>query len=167
MHEMSGPPARPAARAWRFAWPRCASGSDATSARRGALEADEGVWKMTEDDVPRGPLGDARPTDPDWKEPTPGGQPPEPVEDRPRVGETRPEAYPDRHSGEAAANRGKRRSKGSGPVSGSGAGAGGGGNPEDYDSDAAGGGGADPLGKTIGEAKAPKRFGDAPVGGSR
>ena len=37
------------------------------------------------------------PQDPtDANSPTPGGQPPEPVEDRPNVGMVKPEDYPDR-----------------------------------------------------------------------
>ncbi len=63
----------------------------------------------------------------------------------------------------AGANRGHRRSTGSGPVSGSGAGAGGKGNPEDYDSDPQGGGGKADVRTDNG----PKEGADAPVGGSR
>jgi len=59
-------------------------------------------------------------------------------------------------------NRGRRASKGSGPVSGSGAGAGGKGNPEDYDSDAQGGGRAG-----MRTDHGPKTGADAPIGGSR
>lgn len=63
----------------------------------------------------------------------------------------------------AAGNRGRRASRGSGPVSGSGAGAGGKGNGEDYDSDPQGGDGRFPSPDEHG----PKTGADAPVGGSR
>ncbi|KTR83776.1 hypothetical protein NS277_07365 [Novosphingobium barchaimii] len=44
--------------------------------------------------TPRGPLGDARPDAGGDASPTPGGQPPEKVEDRPNVGTVKPEDYP-------------------------------------------------------------------------
>jgi hypothetical protein len=119
------------------------------------------------DSTPRGPLGDARPDAPGEPNKTPGSLPPEKVEDRGDVGTVHPEDYPksERDDGDvAAANRGRRASKGSGPVSGSGAGAGGGGNPEDYDSDPQGGGGHD---ATPVSPHGPKTGADAPVGGSR
>jgi len=115
--------------------------------------------------IPRGPMGDARPEATDENIRTPGSLAPAKVEDRENVGNVTPEDYPreDRAAGDTAANRGARGGTGSGPVSGSGAGAGGRGNPEDYDSDPQGGGGAAaaPAGK--GSAKGA----DAPVGGSR
>ncbi len=122
---------------------------------------------MPGDTMPRGPLGDARPdalNEP--VAPTPGSLKPEKVEDRDSVGMVRPEDYPeDQRAGldDAAANRGRRAGKGSGPVTGSGAGAGGKGNPEDYDADPQGGGGS---AQTAGD-HGPKRGADAPVGGSR
>ncbi len=119
------------------------------------------------DTVPRGPLGDARPDAPHPDVRGDGPQPPEKVENRENVGTARPEDYPKgaRDAGDVtgAANRGRRRSEGSGPVSGSGAGAGGGGNPEDHDADAQGGGG----GKAFRTDHGPKRGADAPKGGSR
>lgn len=117
------------------------------------------------DIVPRGPSGDARPDATDESRKTSGSLPPEKVEDRDNVGTVRPEDYPleDRAAGDAATNRGARKSGGSGPVSGSGAGAGGRGNPEDYDSDPQGGGGAAPRPSD----KGPDTGADAPVGGSR
>lgn len=118
------------------------------------------------DNVPRGPLGDARPDATDENIKTPGSLPPEKVEDRENVGTVKPENYPreDRAAGDAAAaNRGARSGTGSGPVTGSGAGAGGRGNPEDYDSDPQGGGGAAPSPAN----KGPVTGADAPVGGSR
>jgi hypothetical protein len=96
-----------------------------------------------------------------------GSLPQEPVERRENVGTTTPDRYPEaeREAGDVsgAANRGRRRSTGSGPVSGSGAGAGGKGNAEDYDSNPQGGGGraAEP------ETPPPGKGADAPVGGSR
>jgi len=117
------------------------------------------------DNVPRGPLGEARPEATDKNVRTPGSLRPEKVEDRENVGTVRPEDYPlaDRNASNAAANRGARPGTGSGPVTGSGAGAGGRGNPEDYDSDPQGGGGAAPTPAN----KGPKTGADAPVGGSR
>ncbi len=47
-------------------------------------------------EVRRGPLGDARPEATEVDPRTSGGQPPEKVEDRPVVGTTTPEKYPDR-----------------------------------------------------------------------
>lgn len=97
---------------------------------------------------------------------TPGSLTPEKVEYRENVGTANPEQYPeaDRAAADpAAANRGRRASKGSGPASGSGAGAGGKGNSEDYDSDPQGGGGRFPPH----EDRGPKTGADAPVGGSR
>ncbi len=117
------------------------------------------------DRTPRGPLGDARPEHGE-SAPTPGGLPPENVEDRDNVSEVTPEDYPreQRASADTAAfNRGRRRNTGSGPVSGSGAGAGGKGNPEDYDADPQGGGGNAPVPTDNG----PKTGADAPIGGSR
>ncbi|GGJ47669.1 hypothetical protein CDQ92_08760 [Sphingopyxis bauzanensis] len=74
-----------------------------------------------------------------------GSLPQAKVEDRENVSTVKPSDYPkcDRDDGAVtgADNRGRRASKGSGPVSGSGAGAGGKGYPEDYDSDAQAGGG--------------------------
>lgn len=96
-----------------------------------------------------------------------GSLPQEPAERRENVGTTTSERYPasERLAGDVsgAANRGHRRSTGSGPVSGSGAGAGGKGNAEDYDSDPQGGGGraAEP------DTPPPGKGADAPVGGSR
>ncbi len=96
-----------------------------------------------------------------------GSLPQEPVERRENVGTTTPDRYPaaERQAGDVSggANRGHRRSTGSGPVSGSGAGAGGKGNAEDYDSDPQGGGGraAEP------DTPPPGSGADAPVGGSR
>ncbi|USI75390.1 hypothetical protein [Sphingopyxis sp. USTB-05] len=96
-----------------------------------------------------------------------GSLPQEPMECRENVGKTTPDRYPagEREAGDVsgAANRGRRRSTGSGPVSGSGAGAGGKGNAEDYDSDPQGGGGraAEP------DTPPPGKGADAPVGGSR
>lgn len=46
------------------------------------------------DGMPRGPLGDARPDASGNASPTPGGQPPEKVEDRPNIGTVKPEDYP-------------------------------------------------------------------------
>ena len=121
---------------------------------------------MSMDNVPRGPLGDARPEATDDNIKTPGSLPPEDVEDRENVSTVRPEDYP-REEREAvapgAANRGHRPNKGSGPVSGSGAGAGGKGNAEDYDSDPQGGGGDASLSADRG----PRTGADAPIGGSR
>jgi hypothetical protein len=121
---------------------------------------------MSSDDTPHGTLGDARPdTDGDTAK-TSGSLPPADVQDRENVSQVRSEDYP---PGErtaldpAAANRGHRPNKGSGPVSGSGAGAGGNGNAEDYDSDPQGGGGDMPRPTDRG----PKTGADAPVGGSR
>jgi hypothetical protein len=79
---------------------------------------------MTIDNVPRGPLGDAHPEAADENIKTPGSLPPEKVEDRENVSMVRPEDYPreDRAAVDPGAdNRGRRASKGSGPVSGSGA----------------------------------------------
>ena len=45
-------------------------------------------------DLPRGPLGDARPDAANHDTLTNGGQPPEEVEDRPTVGTVKPEDYP-------------------------------------------------------------------------
>lgn len=96
-----------------------------------------------------------------------GSLPQEPVDRRKNVGTTTPDRYPadERAAGDVsgAANRGRRRSTGSGPVSGSGAGAGGKGNAEDYDSDPQAGGGraAEP------DTPPPGKGADAPVGGSR
>jgi len=45
-------------------------------------------------ELPRGPLGDARPDAADHDTSTNGGQPPEEVEDRPTVGTVKPEGYP-------------------------------------------------------------------------
>ena len=121
---------------------------------------------MTIDNVRRGPLGDARPGATDENIKTPGSLPPEKVEDRENVGSVRPEDYPreDRASADpGAANRGRRASKGSGPVSGSGAGAGGKGNAEDYDSDPQAGSGDAPTPTDRG----PRTGADAPIGGSR
>lgn len=117
------------------------------------------------DNMPRGPLGDARPDATDKTIRTPGSLPPEKVGNRENVGTVRPEDYPreDRAAGDAVANRGARPGSGSGPVTGSGAGAGGRGNPEDYDSDPQGGGGAVPSPTD----KGPRKGADAPVGGSR
>lgn len=42
----------------------------------------------------KGPLGDVRPGPEEADPRTPGGQPPEKVEDRPVVGQVRPEDYP-------------------------------------------------------------------------
>ena len=120
---------------------------------------------MSSNDTPRGPLGDARPEAAGDTSQTPGSLPPADVEDRDNVGQVRPEDYPLGERGApdpAAANRGHRPSKGSGPVSGSGAGAGGKGNAEDYDSDPQGGGGAMPRPTDHG----PRTGADAPVGGS-
>lgn len=116
------------------------------------------------DNVPRGPLGDARPEATDKNIKTSGTLRPEKVEDRENVGTVKPEDYPlaDRDAGNAAANRGAHAGTGSGPVTGSGAGAGGRGNPEDYDSDPQGGGGAAPSPAN----KGPAGGADAPVGGS-
>lgn len=50
--------------------------------------------KDRSDGTPRGPLGDARPDAGGDASPTPGGQKPEKVEDRPVVGTVRPEDYP-------------------------------------------------------------------------
>lgn len=89
------------------------------------------------------------------------------VEDRKNVSTVKPTDYPkgDRDDGAVtgADNRGRRASKGSGPVSGSGAGAGGKGNPEDYDSDAPAGRGTAGMRTDDG----PKTGADAPSGGSR
>ena len=88
------------------------------------------------------------------------------VEDRESASTVEPTDYPkgDRDDGAVtgADNRGRRASKGSGPVSGSGAGAGGKGNPEDYDSDTQGGGTA-----VTPTDHGPKTGADAPIGGSR
>ena len=96
-----------------------------------------------------------------------GSLPPEPVERRENVGTTTPDGYPaaQRQAGDVsgAANRGHRRSTGSGPVSGSGAGAGGKGNAEDYDSDPQGGGGR----AAEADTPPPGKGADAPVAGSR
>lgn len=96
-----------------------------------------------------------------------GSLPQADVEDRENVSTVRPADYPksDRDDGAVTGgdNRGRRASKGSGPVSGSGAGAGGKGNPEDYDSDPQGGGGKAGLRTDNG----PKTGADAPIGGSR
>jgi len=119
------------------------------------------------DPTPRGPLGDARPDAlREAVAPTPGSLKPEKVEDRENVGTVQPEDYPaDQRArlDDAAANRGRRAGKGSGPVTGSGAGAGGKGNPEDYDNDPQGGGG---RGQTP-DDRGPKTGADGPVGGSR
>jgi hypothetical protein len=121
---------------------------------------------MTIDNIPREPLGNAQPDAADEDIKTPGSLPPAKVEDRENVGTVQPEDYP--REGRAAAdpgadNRGRRASKGSGPVSGSGAGAGGKGNAEDYDSDPQAGGGDAPIRTDHG----PKSGADAPIGGSR
>lgn len=52
--------------------------------------------KKSKDDrgTPRGPLGDARPDSGEDASPTPGGQPPEKVSDRPVVGTVKPGDYP-------------------------------------------------------------------------
>lgn len=123
---------------------------------------------MTENPTACGPFGSAGP-DGAKRAPTSGGQPQEKVEDRGSVGSIAAEDYPleDRVSADrpdtAEMNRGKRRSEGSGPVSGSGAGAGGKGNAEDYDSDPQGGGGEAGIRTDNG----PKTGADAPVGGGR
>ncbi|MBA4751021.1 MAG: hypothetical protein H2055_02160 [Sphingopyxis sp.] len=119
---------------------------------------------MSNDDIPRGPRGHTRTEGADTGK-TPGSLPPADVEDRENVGQVRPEDYPPDERGvpdPAAANRGHRPGKGSGPVSGSGAGAGGKGNAEDYDGDPQGGGGEWPRTTDRG----PKIWADAPVGGS-
>lgn len=46
------------------------------------------------DDMPRGPLGDARPDSANHNTRTGGSQPQEKVEDRPNVGTVKPEDYP-------------------------------------------------------------------------
>ena len=46
------------------------------------------------DEMPRGPLGDARPDSADHDTRTGGSRPPEKVEDRPSVGTVKPEDYP-------------------------------------------------------------------------
>jgi hypothetical protein len=46
-------------------------------------------------ETPTGPLGDALPDREEADSRTSGGQPPEPVEDRPNVGQVKPEDYPD------------------------------------------------------------------------
>ncbi len=96
-----------------------------------------------------------------------GSLPQAKVEDRENVSTVKPTDYPkgDRDDGAVTGrdNRGRRASKGSGPVSGSGAGAGGKGNPEDYDSDAQAGGGTAGMRPDHG----PKTGADAPIGGSR
>lgn len=96
-----------------------------------------------------------------------GSLPQAKVEDRENVSTVKPTGYPKRDRDDGAVtgadNRGRRASKGSGPVSGSGAGAGGKGNPEDYDSDAQAGGGTAATPTDHG----PKTGADAPAGGSR
>ena len=66
------------------------------------------------DNVPRGPLGDARPEATDKNIKTSGTLRPEKVEDRENVGTVKPEDYPlaDRDAGNAAANRGARAGTG-------------------------------------------------------
>lgn len=50
--------------------------------------------KSEQEGTPRGPLGDARPDAGGGASPTPGGQKPEKVENRPVVGTVKPEDYP-------------------------------------------------------------------------
>ncbi|ALR20978.1 hypothetical protein [Sphingobium baderi] len=49
---------------------------------------------LDRDEMPRGPLGDARPDSAKGKGTTKGGQPPEDVENRPGVSTVKPEDYP-------------------------------------------------------------------------
>lgn len=51
--------------------------------------------KRKRSEMPRGPLGDARPDAAEGDNRTGGGQPPEKVEDRPVVGSVKPEDYPE------------------------------------------------------------------------
>lgn len=51
--------------------------------------------KRNPDEMPRGPLGDARPDAAEGDSRTGGGQPQEKVEDRPVVGTVKPEDYPE------------------------------------------------------------------------
>lgn len=120
---------------------------------------------MMANSTPRDPLGGAQPDD-SQRDPTSGGQPTENVQDPGTVERVTLEDYPRLNRAsldDGRDNRGKRRSKGSGPVSGSGAGAGGKGNDEDYDADPQGGGGNADMRTNNG----PKTGADAPVGGGR
>lgn len=58
------------------------------------ISADDNDPSVPADGPRRGPLGDARPRVDD-PAPTPGGQRPEDVEDRPNVGTVKPEDYPE------------------------------------------------------------------------
>lgn len=51
--------------------------------------------KRNPNEMPRGPLGDARPDAAEGDNRTGGGQPQEKVEDRPVVGTVKPEDYPE------------------------------------------------------------------------
>ncbi|MBT0667604.1 hypothetical protein HT136_04390 [Novosphingobium profundi] len=55
---------------------------------------EETKGKSEQEATPHGPLGDARPDAGGDASPTPGGQKPEKVEDRPNVGTVKPEDYP-------------------------------------------------------------------------
>lgn len=50
--------------------------------------------RNNQDEMPRGPLGDARPDAAEGDNRTGGGQPQEKVEDRPSVSTVKPEDYP-------------------------------------------------------------------------